>query len=300
MIKNMRTKKDVPCPICNLATATWRVKRTGHARYPIQICRHCKYAFAAPRPSREELKNYYCKSGHGIEVATPEPSAVLDREAEHPGSTLDAKRILKTIRRNLSDGLPKTFLDVGCGYGFFSKEALRCGFDVTALESASYEREVARLLLGFDPVNAWFEEADIPSKYSAILMSQVLEHVHDINFWIKKAASLLNTGGILCIALPSFDSIFRHLLSEKDPYICPPIHLNYFSLKSLKKLLQKYNLETVASCSISRIPLSTVEKRMPFEIPTVTKSLHKASVIGMKMIDKIGMGQMLNAYAVRR
>jgi SAM-dependent methyltransferase len=300
MMKNMRREEDVTCPICNLTTATWRVKETDHALYPIQICRSCRYAFAVPRPSIEELKKYYCKNGHGIGTAMPEPSAILDRETEHPGSTLDAKRILKIIQRNLSIGLPKTFLDVGCGYGFFSNEALQCGFEVTALESASYEREVARLLLGFEPVNAWFEETDISSKYSAILMSQVLEHVRDINFWIKKATRLLNKGGVLCVALPSFDSIFRHLLSEKDPYICPPIHLNYFSLRSLKKLLQKHNLETVASCSISRIPISTVEKRMPFKSSTVTKSFHNASVLGMKVMDKIGMGQMLNVYAVRR
>ena len=85
-------------------------------------------------------------------------------------------------------------------------------------------------LTGLDPVASSFEDFECaPSSFSAVLMSQILEHVCDINQWIIKAHDILADDGVLAIALPNFGSVFRRVMQEKSPYITPPEHLNFFN-----------------------------------------------------------------------
>jgi len=79
------------------------------------------------------------------------------------------------------------FLDVGCGYGFFSNEALDAGFDVVALELARNEREIAKKMTGLSPVSSSFEEFEYDRESLGVMfMSQILEHALDVNLWSKK------------------------------------------------------------------------------------------------------------------
>jgi hypothetical protein len=83
-------------------------------------------------------------------------------------------------------------------------------------------------------------------------MSQVLEHALDPSDWISRAARLLSPGGVLAIALPNFVGVYR-LLGVKDPFLCPPIHLNHFTPASMRLLLERSGLRVVRVCSESRV-----------------------------------------------
>lgn len=286
------------CPICNSEPTKWRTKRTNDGKFEIDRCRRCNYAFVNPRPSPAELRALYEKTGHG-DVRHDPSEVILERERAAPNSSLDARRILQRIDARLPAHLPRTFLDVGCGYGFFSREAQTRGYQVTALEGATHERQIAAQLLGFEPRKAWFEEACFDEQFSVILLSQVLEHVHDVNAWIRKAHSLMNQGGVLCVALPSFDSIVRRILSEKDPLICPPVHLNFFSRRSLERLLEREGFACCTFEDVSRVPLQSIRKRLPRPAGALAPALHRIMAGALGVCDHLGMGQMINAFAVR-
>ncbi|MBK7314427.1 methyltransferase domain-containing protein [Candidatus Aalborgicola defluviihabitans] len=189
----------------------------------------------------------------------------------------------------------KHFLDVGCGYGFFSKAAQSRGYQVTSIELAKTERAIATQMLGVQPIASSFEAFSGESgKFSVVLMSQILEHALDFNDWIVKAKGLLKENGHLVIALPNFGSIFRYLMQEREPYICPPAHINFFNTRSLSVLLQKHGFQVVERQWITRIPKSALRSRFGDLMGT---SLVPFSKIAASAIDSSHLGMMINIYA---
>lgn len=301
----IRDHYDPMCPICAAPIVPWKTKETPQGAFPIDRCPSCKYAFVNPRPNLQFLEEFYSSSGHGNESLPSQETyeSAMKRESENPNSTLDATRMIGRIGNLLSaDSLssPK-FLDVGCGYGFFSREALGQGFDVLALEFASVESRIAAQAIGSEPVRGTFEGFEAaPDSFSVILMSQILEHAADVNLWIAKANRLLMEGGVLAIALPNFVSLFRLILQESDPYICPPAHLNFFSARSLTELLTRQGFEVLDVQWVSRIPPSTFEKRLAKFGQTIPRVCSRLSTLPLKLADAIGLGMMLNVYARKR
>ena len=76
-------------------------------------------------------------------------------------------------------------------------------------------------------------------------MSQILEHACDINLWMEKVHGLLKEEGLVAIAVPNFNSFLRFFLEEREPYITPPAHLNFFSPTSLGRLLEKHGFRAM-------------------------------------------------------
>jgi len=249
------------------------------------------------------LKTWYSTSGHQTSDAGISDdvslSDVLRREAQHPNSTIDAARLVDTIRllSPARDGL--TFLDVGCGYGFFSRAAKERGFAVTSLELAKTERAVARAMLEAEPVASSFEDftpSPVSMQFDALLMSQILEHAFDVNLWMSKARGLLRNGGVIAIALPNFDGFLRHLLGASEPYITPPAHLNFFAPGSLRRLLEKHGFKVEIVQHVSRVPLATFEKRLPRGLG-LPRLAWRSSRVALGFMDAARLGMMINVYA---
>ena len=128
-------------------------------------------------------------------------------------------------------------------------------------------------------------------------MSQILEHALDVNQWTKKAYALLRDSGMLVVALPNFDSIFRRVMQENEPYICPPAHLNFFNPASLANLLKKHGFKVEETQWVSRLPTTTFEKRLPGFIKPALPLVSAVSDATLKVIDTLHSGMMINVYA---
>ena len=289
------------CLVCSSPIARWATKRTAGLSYHIDRCRRCGYAFVNPRPSFEFLMDYYSSYGLGSakgERDAPSLASVQRGEQGDPNSTVDARRLLRTIKRLSAIPRQHRFLDVGCGYGFFSKEALSHGFEVTALEVAKNDRAIAQQMTGLNPIDCCFEDfKDCPGSFSVVLMSQILEHALDVNLWINRANALLQLGGILAIALPNFGSLSRKVLQEREPYICPPAHLNFFTPFSLAELLRRHGFRVEKTQWVSRIPRSSFEKRLSGATKPLLPLVRGAAWVSLKMIDALRLGIMINVYA---
>jgi 2-polyprenyl-3-methyl-5-hydroxy-6-metoxy-1,4-benzoquinol methylase len=225
---------------------------------------------------------------------------VLSSELISPNSTTDAKRIMATLSR-LEAGTDKgdrSFLDVGCGYGFFSKAAVDAGYEVKAIELARNEREIAKKNAGVEATPSSFEDfSHSKNFFDVVLMSQILEHALDVNQWIEKAHSLLREGGVIVIALPNFDSIFRRVMQENEPYICPPAHLNFFNPTSLAKLLKNHGFRVEETQWVSRLPTTSFENRLPGFIKPALPLVAAVSNATLKSMDKMHLGMIINVYA---
>ncbi len=290
------------CPVCKSRPHHWAVKKCGDDTYAVDRCSECGFAFVNPRPSMEFLKAHYRTSGHGVSLDPPTLESVIAGEAVDPNSTIDAKRMISTIKNLTKDRQNKShrLLDVGAGYGFFSKEAAINDFQVIAIDLAENERQISKSISGIDPVPTTFEDLELdPSSLSVVLMSQILEHALDVEEWVCKAGQLLETGGVLAIALPNFGSLQRIILQKNDPYICPPDHLNFFTPGSLRNLLKNNGFVVEKIQHVSRIPRSTIQKRMPRMLSPLSRPLFYLVSMALRIVDFLGLGSIINVYATK-
>lgn len=289
------------CPACEGQVSLWRTKRVDGVEYRIDKCRSSGFAFVNPRPSLDFLMDYYSTHGHLEGNQHTSIEQALAAEKLFPNSTLDAARLVGTADRLLGGIRPCRMLDVGCGYGFYSKAALDLGFTVDALELASTERQVTTAYTGLHPANVSFEEyPGDPGGYDVVLMSQILEHAQDINGWLEKCRTLLREGGMLVVALPNFTSLLRRLLNENDPWVTPPAHLNYFSRPSLEKAFSRHGFDLVESQWASRVHPRVLDRRLPGAARPLKPVLSTGISAAMGAMDALGMGMMITVYGRRR
>jgi SAM-dependent methyltransferase len=77
--------------------------------------------------------------------------------------------------------------------------------------------------------------------YDRVCFYQVLEHIFDVNSFIKAALNLLNKGGYLIISVPNNSSVFFR--KKNNVYLnMPPHHMGLWSKSSLIHLSKIFPL----------------------------------------------------------
>jgi len=299
----MSFKVNNVCPACkSLQLSQWFAKPSAAdgRRYQICRCAKCESGFVLPRPSTEYLEEYYTGSSQShaksIESCTQTEAyeKVLKEEQEFPNSELDATRITGYCRA-LTSG--NNFLDIGAGYGFFSRAALKRGFQVTAIEPTKECRDVFRLMCGMEPVSGMltceFVRANSGS-FDVVLMSQVLEHIADLDSTLRDLKDLLTPNGIVSIAVPHFGSWLSRFQGRSDMFIVPPEHVNLFSRAGLVALFEQHGLMCCEMHTISRVNVQRVQRRIPVPFFSHFVALGVAEL--MRLSDTFQRGMFINAY----
>ena len=96
-------------------------------------------------------------------------------------------------------------LDIGCGGGLLSEPMCRMGAKVTAIDAsqkninvASFHSKKNKLKINY--LCSSPEKINIKKKFDVILNMEIVEHVEDLNFFIKKSSLLLKKNGLMFIA----------------------------------------------------------------------------------------------------
>lgn len=137
------------------------------------------------------------------------------------------------------------YLEIGVGRGEMLATALEMGYDVDAVEICKEDCEKISAVLDVDIKWCDFLDYQTEKKYDVIIMGDVLEHISDPVYAIKKAKSLLNKNGILWISTPNYNSGFTRLMGFSDAMWNQKNHFTYFSYESLLPFLRAENLEVV-------------------------------------------------------
>ena len=109
---------------------------------------------------------------------------------------LDQKRTpLKNIK----------ILDIGCGGGLLSEPMSRLGAEVTGIDASKKNISVAKLHAKKNNLNINYvcsspEKLKTTKKFDVILNMEIVEHVEDVNFFLKSCSRLLKKNGIMFIA----------------------------------------------------------------------------------------------------
>ena len=96
-------------------------------------------------------------------------------------------------------------LDIGCGGGLLSEPMYKLGGNVTGIDASFKNIEIAKIHakknnLKINYYCASPENLNSNKKFDVILNMEIVEHVDDVNFFIKKSSEFLKKNGIMFIA----------------------------------------------------------------------------------------------------
>ena len=96
-------------------------------------------------------------------------------------------------------------LDIGCGGGLLSEPMCRLGAKVTGIDASDKNIKVAKLHskksnLQIDYFCSSPEKFNAKKKFDVILNMEIVEHVEDVNFFLKSCSKLLKKNGIMFVA----------------------------------------------------------------------------------------------------
>ena len=96
-------------------------------------------------------------------------------------------------------------LDIGCGGGLLSEPMCRLGASVVGIDASEKNIKVAKFHAKKNKLKINYkvaspEKLKTKVKFDVILNMEIVEHVEDINFFVKESSKLLKKNGVMFIA----------------------------------------------------------------------------------------------------
>ena len=115
--------------------------------------------------------------------------------------------IIKSLQlKNQKKPLQKvSILDVGCGGGLLSEPMKKLGAEVVGIDASEKNIQVAKLHAKKNDLDINYfctspENFTKKMKFDVVLNMEIVEHVEDVDFFLKSSAKLLKKGGIMFVA----------------------------------------------------------------------------------------------------
>ena len=127
---------------------------------------------------------------------------------------------IKKEKTNYLDGLK--ILDIGCGGGLISEPMCRLGANVTGIDASKKNINIAKMHskdngLKINYINISPENLKNINEYDVILNLEIVEHVENVNLYIKSCQKLLKKNGLMFTATlnRSFTSYIKAIIGAE-------------------------------------------------------------------------------------
>lgn len=203
----------------------------------------CGMVWLDPRPTAADIgkayRHYYT---HGqANHARQSYAARAVRAMLHTVSTylLGLRRERQCYKRMYLDQVPPgRLLEVGCGNGKRLRRLRALGWDVAGQEIDPVAAEYVRTVKGI-PVHLGPLETIELGEYDVVILSHVIEHVHDPVAMLSTCHRLLKEKGLLVVLTPNAASLGHRTFGAAWRGLEPPRHLHLFSSRTLKRIAQQ-------------------------------------------------------------
>lgn len=228
---NKQNNTVVPCPVCHNTETHYFVTKNN---YSFNRCMECDFVFLNPMPDQDALNEQYMD-------AEKEPEPTYNKS----GSRL--RRAFIKLPRFFPYAFRKNTLDFGCGGGFIAYALSFIAKSSTGIDISENAIEYAKQR--FRRPNYFCMDfvqlLETKEKYDFVYSSEVIEHVSDINLYMKVLQHLVKKGGYLYITTPDLGhSKVPEDITKWDVF-WPPIHVQHFTRKTVHILFEKYGFEIV-------------------------------------------------------
>ena len=150
-------------------------------------------------------------------------------------------------------------LDVGCGGGLISVPMKKLGANVVGIDASLKNINVAKIYSKQNKLEIKYicsspEKLKINKKFDVLLMLEIVEHIDDINFFIKQSSKFLKKNGLMFIA-----TLNKTLKSYIFAIVGAEYILNWLPIGThdWEKFVEPNKLINIAkSCKLNLIDLS--------------------------------------------
>ena len=212
--------------------------------YQVSRCGDCTHVFVSGGLVPDELDKAYTRDYY--RAGTTADAAgyrdyLDDAEARMRG--------FKTRLSQIEQWAPVAkgrLLDFGAAVGLFVKVASDAGWEAVGYERSAWAAQYGREQFGVDIlVGTGSEVPEFESRFDVVTMWDVIEHLERPRDVFDLVTKWLKPGGLLALNTVNSSSIGARIAGRHWRHLAPPHHLQYFSRKSLRRLLQEYGLETL-------------------------------------------------------
>lgn len=231
--------EQVACPGCLSGDAQLRLEKEG---FSYKLCNQCGSLYCSPRPSLEQLEDFYKNSASSEFWARDFFPTVAEARREKIFRT-KAERVVDILKkRNFQ---PKHVCDVGAGYGIFLEELQACvqsGNPATAYYAIEPSPDLAAICRSrnFETLEATVEHAEAWSgRFDLVICSEVIEHVYSSDLFLQSILNLLRPGGMAILTGLGYEGLDILELQEHSNSISPPHHINFMSVAGFEQLFTR-------------------------------------------------------------
>jgi 2-polyprenyl-3-methyl-5-hydroxy-6-metoxy-1,4-benzoquinol methylase len=233
------------CPLCgdNKLQIILEAKdhTVSHQLFKIVQCYNCSLRITQDLPAAAHIGDYY-QSDQYISHSDTDRGFINKLYHIVRKRTLARKR--KLVQK--STGIRKgNLLEIGSGTGAFLKTMKEEGWSVTGLEPDEGARNIAKRLYDLSLSDTGSFPDLPPAHYNAITLWHVLEHVHELHYYVQQLKTLLTDEGRIFIAVPNYTSADAKIYKQFWAAYDVPRHLYHFSPRSMELLMSMHGLKVL-------------------------------------------------------
>ena len=226
-----KLNKVISCPVCENLDINYFIEKDD---YSFDCCSDCEFMFLNPMPNQIALNRIYTDDDTKADVGYKKANSRL-------------RRAFMKLPRFLPYALNKNSLDFGCGGGFVAYALSFVAKSSTGIDIN--QKAIMYAKKRFNSVNFYCNDfhdlLKSKKKYDFIHSSEVIEHVSDINLYMRALTHLVNHKGYLYITTPDLGHPKVPKDIKKWDVLCPPIHVQHFTKNTVTKLFKRYGFNII-------------------------------------------------------
>jgi 2-polyprenyl-3-methyl-5-hydroxy-6-metoxy-1,4-benzoquinol methylase len=207
--------------------------------FTLSKCSNCGLVYLTPRPTIEEVKEFYPDNYEAYLLPEKSISKAVNRSIEKTLSVqLDFVEHYHQDRGKL--------LDVGCATGSFLNLAQKRGWQVVGIEIIEKAARIARENYSLNVFTTDLENANLAtSSLDVITLWDVLEHLPNPRTAMQIAHEKLKPDGMVYFSIPNLDSYDRKLFDTEWIGWDPPRHFILFEQNGIQRLLRETGFKII-------------------------------------------------------
>jgi 2-polyprenyl-3-methyl-5-hydroxy-6-metoxy-1,4-benzoquinol methylase len=229
---------DIVCTACNSPRVRHWMDVDG---FSVQVCDACTHRFVSVHPVGTSLDNHYGE--HYFRNAAEDGNGYEDYLAKSEQRSRAFGERLDWIERRCRRA---SVLDYGCAVGLFVKVAHDRGWRAKGYERSPWAAEYGRNVLGVEIEQGSGDNDPFGvESFDVVTLWDVFEHVEQPRQCIDLVRRWLKPGGLMALTTVNSSSLAARWAGQAWRHLAPPHHLQYFTRKSLLKLLDEHGFDLV-------------------------------------------------------
>ena len=242
----------VSCPACMSEDTHNEFRKNG---FQYVTCKNCGTLYCNPRPTVEQLNDFYSKSVSG---------SFFTEHFFKPFAEARREKIFRPRAEEVFMKFPeynkKKIGDIGAGYGIFLEE-LKKKWNKAELVAIEPSEDMIKICKekNLSVIPKIFEDIEVceQEQFDMLFSFELFEHLSNPKAFLDKCYSILRTGGYLVMTTLNGQGFDIQILWENHKNVNPPVQLNIYSIKLL---LEKCGFEVVEVKTPGRIDWDIVEQ----------------------------------------